>query len=200
MIAPARPTADLTADILLRCRREPSRYRNEMQRDDAPAVNPDVVVRLALGSPVRFVDPELSRPRIASELKEAAAQFVQQVFFRPDATPYQVLGVGPDASQETIKETYRLLMQLVHPDRQGDAAPWPETFAARVNRAYGTLRDPELRAAYQREAEARAGRAAPSRRAEAPPAAGPIPAGAWRRRRGAARPAATRSRCVPRTL
>jgi hypothetical protein len=193
MIAPARPAADLTADILLRWHREPSRGRSGMQRDGVPAVNPDVVVRLALGRHVPFVDPELDRPRVAAELREAAAQFVQQVFFHPDASPYQVLGVAPDASPETIKETYRLLMQLVHPDRQGEAAPWPETFAARVNRAYGTLRDPELRAAYRRDAEARAGRAAPPRRGEAAPAAAPIPAEGWRGRRAGGRPAATRS-------
>ena len=82
---------------------------------------------------------------------------MRHVFFRPDATPYQILGLAPGASAQAIKERFRLLMQLVHPDRQDSGDAWPESFAALANRAYGVLRDQEARAAYDRDADARAG-------------------------------------------
>ena len=89
-------------------------------------------------------------------MKEAAALYVRHVFFRPDATPYQILGLRPGASAPAIKERFRLLMHLVHPDRQDSDDAWPESFAALANGAYGVLRDQEARAAYDRDADARA--------------------------------------------
>lgn len=56
--------------------------------------------------------------------------------------PYQVLGVGPDASDEEIKQAYRRLAKKYHPDlNPGDQE------AARkmqeVNAAYEQIKDPE---------------------------------------------------------
>lgn len=56
--------------------------------------------------------------------------------------PYKVLGVGPDASDEEIKQAYRRLAKQYHPDRNpGDAE------AARkmqqVNAAYEQIKNPE---------------------------------------------------------
>ena len=56
--------------------------------------------------------------------------------------PYKVLGVRPDASDEEIKQAYRRLAKLYHPDRNpGDAE------AARkmqqVNAAYEQIKNPE---------------------------------------------------------
>ncbi|MFB4163671.1 J domain-containing protein [Alteribacillus sp. JSM 102045] len=34
---------------------------------------------------------------------------------------YKALGLKPDASQEDIKQKYRQLMKIVHPDRGGNA-------------------------------------------------------------------------------
>ena len=84
-------------------------------------------------------------------LRKAAAAYVRQYHFRPDASPYQVLGVAPDASAQAIRDSFRLLMQLVHPDRQDARTEWPEAFAARANRAYATLRDADSRAECDRE-------------------------------------------------
>jgi len=36
---------------------------------------------------------------------------------------------------EAIKESFRLLMHLVHPDRQDERVVWPESYAALANRA-----------------------------------------------------------------
>ena len=78
------------------------------------------------------------------------------MFFRPDATPYQALGLEPGASYQAIRESFRLLMQLVHPDRQGAHRTWPDACAAQANSAYSILRDQDARKTFEDEAEARA--------------------------------------------
>jgi DnaJ-domain-containing protein 1 len=85
----------------------------------------------------------------AARLQEAALAFIRQVCFWDGATHYQTLGLGADASPDAIKESYRLLMALIHPDRQdANAHPWPEAHAQRVNRAYAVLGDPRARREY----------------------------------------------------
>jgi curved DNA-binding protein CbpA len=60
---------------------------------------------------------------------------------------YQILHVAPDAPLEIIRSSYRTLMQKLrmHPDLGGD-----RDAAARINRAYNTLANPQQRAAYDR--------------------------------------------------
>ena len=153
-------SADRTAEMLLRYFEAPERYRAEARRRDAPLLDSQVVLKLALGRRV-----ELVQPAPAATLEKAAALYVRHLFFRPDATPYQTLGLAPGASPQAIKESFRLLMQLVHPDRQDAAALWPDSFAAQANRAYGILRDQDSRAQFDREAVARAAMARAMHRA-----------------------------------
>jgi curved DNA-binding protein CbpA len=58
---------------------------------------------------------------------------------------YEILEVSPNASQETIERMFRYFAQRYHPDRQstGDAERFRE-----IVKAYGTLKEPESRAAY----------------------------------------------------
>jgi uncharacterized protein (TIGR02246 family) len=151
-----RMGADFTAELLLRFYREPSRFRGEARRRDAPPADNEVILKLALGRRIEFTDPALNEPGTVTALKVAAALYVRHVFFRPDATPYQILGLAPGASGPAIKESFRLLMQLVHPDRQDSRNAWPESFAALANRAYGVLRNQDSRVTYDRDAVARA--------------------------------------------
>jgi DnaJ-class molecular chaperone len=104
-----------------------------------------VILKLALGRRIEFADPGLNEAGTVAALKNAAALYVRHVFFRPDATPYQILGLRPGASAPAIKERFRLLMHLVHPDRQDADNAWPESLAALANRA---VSDQEARAAY----------------------------------------------------
>ncbi len=152
----ARIGADLTAELLLRYYREPGLFHSEARRRNALPVDGDVVLKLALGRRIEFTDPALNEARTLDALKAGAAMYVRHVFFRPDATPYQILGLAQGASATAIKERFRLLMQLVHPDRQDSGDAWPESFAALANRAYGMLRDENARTAFDRDAEARA--------------------------------------------
>lgn len=88
---------------------------------------------------------------------------------------YSVLGVPRDDDERTIREAYRRLVKLHHPD----VSPDPSA-AARfrlISYAYEILSDPESRAVYDSGlANAPAGH-------EAPPAAAPPPQAPPRRRR-----------------
>ena len=119
-------------------------------RADLPLADAQVVLKLALGRHVEFSDPSL-RTVDPVKLRDAAATYVRRMYFRANASPYQVLGLAPGASESEIKESFRLLMQLVHPDRQEGRAAWPESFAARANHAYAILRDAAPRAKLDQE-------------------------------------------------
>ena len=69
---------------------------------------------------------------------------------------YKILGVSPDADENTIKSTYRKLARQLHPDVNPGNKDSGEKFKE-VNEAYQVLSDPEqrkkydaLRAEYQR--------------------------------------------------
>jgi curved DNA-binding protein CbpA len=62
---------------------------------------------------------------------------------------YAVLGVEPSAPAEVVTSAFRRRVRELRPDTRVDAVT-AERFG-RVLAAYETLRDPELRAAYDRE-------------------------------------------------
>lgn len=57
--------------------------------------------------------------------------------------PYDVLGVGRNATPEEIKSAYRKLASKHHPDRGGDTKAFQE-----IQAAYDTLSNPEKRQAF----------------------------------------------------
>jgi curved DNA-binding protein CbpA len=67
---------------------------------------------------------------------------------------YDLLGVRPDDDTETIKKAFRTAAKASHPDHHGDD---PEAAARfrQISKAYGILRDPEQRAAYDRLLESK---------------------------------------------
>ena len=60
-------------------------------------------------------------------------------------TCYSVLGISPDSDPETIRNAYRRLARVFHPDTGGDAHSMTV-----INKAWAELGDPERRAAYDR--------------------------------------------------
>jgi hypothetical protein len=82
------------------------------------------------------------------ELRAAARFFIEQLLFRQDADHYRLLGLEQSATEAQIKDHHRLLMRLIHPDREQSGDAWKEAYASRVNRAYNVLRDADARANY----------------------------------------------------
>ena len=68
---------------------------------------------------------------------------------------YETLGVEPTASEEDIKDAYRQMMKIIHPDRNPNN-PQAEAWAKRVNAAYEVLSHPGRRAEYDRSRNDRA--------------------------------------------
>jgi DnaJ-class molecular chaperone len=64
-------------------------------------------------------------------------------------TPYQVLGVKPDASADDIRKAYRKLAKQFHPDLNPGKAEAEERFKS-ISAAYDLLSDAEKRARYDR--------------------------------------------------
>jgi DnaJ-class molecular chaperone len=64
-------------------------------------------------------------------------------------TPYQVLGVKPDASADEIRKVYRKLAKQFHPDLN-PGKPEAEARFKSISAAYDLLSDPEKRARYDR--------------------------------------------------
>ena len=67
-----------------------------------------------------------------------------------DITFYEELGVEPGAAAEHVRETYRSLVRLLHPDQQTDPQlkAIAETQMRKLNRIYAVLSDPGRRAKY----------------------------------------------------
>src|SRR5881227_2607706 len=63
--------------------------------------------------------------------------------------PYEVLGVGRDADESTIKKAFRKLARELHPDVNTHDPQAEEKFKEAAE-AYEVLSDPERRATYDR--------------------------------------------------
>ncbi|MES3001705.1 MAG: J domain-containing protein [Pseudomonadota bacterium] len=106
------------------------------------------VLQLASGR-----SPDGSGAPPSPTVRQAACFFIRSALLYPDADPYAVLGLERDAPAPSVKDHYRLMMRLMHPDFAAAmaSAPWPADAATRVNRAYEILSSPERRAAYDEE-------------------------------------------------
>jgi hypothetical protein len=87
-------------------------------------------------------------PGYDEDRHRAALFFVEHVLLSSGSDHYRVLGLISSADIDAVREHYRLMMAIFHPDR----SPWlrgdRENLAARINVAYRVLRDPATRAAY----------------------------------------------------
>ena len=65
-------------------------------------------------------------------------------------TFYEELGVPPDASVDAIREAYRNVARLLHPDAQTNPVlkESAEVQMKRINQVYETLAEPERRRRY----------------------------------------------------
>src|SRR4029078_13688765 len=66
----------------------------------------------------------------------------------PSLDPYETLQVVPTAEQEVLHAAFRALAMKYHPDRDSSAPPGRRLIE--LNQAYAMVREPDLRAQYDR--------------------------------------------------
>lgn len=91
------------------------------------------------------------------ELHRAARFFVRTVMLRPGSDPLTVLGLKADFEPAQLREHYRLMIRLTHPDFEVAGERWPADAATRVNLAHDLL----SRGSRSNPAAAKAARARP---------------------------------------
>lgn len=86
-------------------------------------------------------------------VRDAACFFIRTAMLFPDADHYAMLGVDRDADPAVVKDRYRLMMRLTHPDFANalSGADWPADAATRVNRAYQVLSSPARKRTYDEQ-------------------------------------------------
>jgi hypothetical protein len=81
-------------------------------------------------------------------VRQAARYFVRTAMLRPANDHYTLMGIKPETDTPTLREHFRLLIRLTHPDFLNEEEGWPADAAARVNRAHDVLTSPVMRAKY----------------------------------------------------
>lgn len=100
-----------------------------------PQIPPNVIdiIRIAAGSSKACEEAADATGESPEILVEVARFYLQQCLFRPEADSYRVLGLRPGASRATARTHMRLLMEWLHPDRNGEL---DSVYAERVLNAW----------------------------------------------------------------
>ena len=105
------------------------------------------VLILASGRPAEGVPQDEA---LQVQLRKAARFFVRTAMLRPGADHYTLLGLKPAFDSATLRDHYRMLMRLTHPDFSGGGRFWPADAATRINQANDVFSSPMGRQNYDR--------------------------------------------------
>lgn len=157
-------------ELLLQFQQSPGQFNIALRQPAALFASLREVLQIAIGRDGAAAD----------DVQAAACFFVRAALLHPTADHYALLGLTSGADAAAVKERYRLMMRLLHPDFAGRSGQtWPADTAARVNLAYEVLSDPERRHTYDLSRPEPA--AAPPDRARAPLPVAVAPAPSARR-------------------
>ncbi|MEW6107712.1 MAG: J domain-containing protein [Nitrospirota bacterium] len=84
-------------------------------------------------------------------LVDGANFVISKMHFNPENNFYITLGIPQNSSPDEIRERWKRLMLLYHPDRQEGDGEWVSERAKKVNEAYSTLKDESRRNAYNKK-------------------------------------------------
>lgn len=87
---------------------------------------------------------------LRAQMRQAACFFVRTAMLRPGSDHYTLMGLTPTSDAATLREHYRMLMRLTHPDFSGGGRAWPHDAATRINLANDVLSSPMGRQNYDR--------------------------------------------------
>lgn len=149
MSDPADPSGSTKATLraaLLDYSHSPGKYQVGLRQPQHLFAALREVLQLAVG---REGEAAGTTDREAASLRDAARFFVRTALLYPGADHYALLGLDRRVDNSDLKDRYRLMMRLLHPDFSGPAAgTWPADSAVRVNRAYDTLSSAIQRRTY----------------------------------------------------
>lgn len=80
--------------------------------------------------------------------RRAARFFVRTALLRPGVDHYALLGLTPGCDAAEIREHYRLMIRLTHPDFVASGEAWPADAATRINIANDVLSSAVQRSLY----------------------------------------------------
>lgn len=128
------------ARLLLEVQRQPGLHALAARQPAALFDGMRQVLQWAAGRQLDVMASTLARTE--ADLQHAAMWLVRQTCLRPGADALTVLGLAPGFTRASLREHYRLLIRLMHPDfmaaHQGET-PWPDDAAQRINTANDTL-------------------------------------------------------------
>jgi hypothetical protein len=133
---------------LLDYHRAPGKYPLQLRRPEILFASIKEVLLLASG---RMPDGAMP-PGLA--VQRAAGFFVRTALLYPAADHYALLGLERSADASAIKERYRQMMRLMHPDfasSAGGGGNWPADAASRINQAYEVLASDAQRRSYDEQ-------------------------------------------------
>lgn len=148
-----QPEADLFGQqrqqlhaALLEYARSPGKYQVVLRQPPLLFAMLREVLQIASGRDAGGVNVEGEH---ALQLQSAARFFARTALLYPGADHYALLGLDRSADPAEVKDRYRLLMRLLHPDfATADSSAWPADAATRINRAYDILSSPTQRQEY----------------------------------------------------
>lgn len=118
----------------------PGRFALNLQQPMVVFQQFDKVINWAQGK----IDAE--HDALGGALQKAAIFFVQRVCFRIENNHYDVLGLHTDFRHEELRQRYRALISLTHPDK--NITGLPTNAAVRINKAYDILSNVDERVKY----------------------------------------------------
>lgn len=120
---------------LLDFERAPGRHAVARQQPQPLFKHTHTVLQLAAGRTVPTLQTERLDAETQTALRRAARYFVRAALLRPGAHHHAVLGLAPGCDAEAVREHYRLMISMTHPDFAGSGETWPADAAARINLA-----------------------------------------------------------------
>ena len=126
-----------------------SSIRDERLLDVASPLPPLISLELKMAAELIDQQPPPGDAGRGEALRQAVTQFAEKILFSDQGNYYRILGLNRDADTAQLKDHYKWLTRLLFPVE--DMAHWNEADGELLNHAYGVLRDPKYRKAYDEE-------------------------------------------------
>lgn len=129
-------------EALLDFERMPGRYPLGLREPRVLFEHMHTVMMLACGRPVPELAAHAQEESAEDALRRASRFFIRTALLRPGADHLTVLGLSTGFNAETLRDHYRMMIRMTHPDfaaADGEGNIWPADAAQRINAANDAL-------------------------------------------------------------